>query len=72
LVDGLLTRARANTAQGGADAVETDLRRASDIAKRVGANRQRRAALTELGDLMASKGRHEEAVVLFREVVQLN
>lgn len=71
LVDGLLTRARANSARGGAEAAETDLRRGAEIAKSVGANRQRRAALTELGDLLASKGKHEEAVVLYREVVQL-
>lgn len=71
LVDGLLSRARATAAQGDQDAAAADLRRAAEAATRVGANRQRRAALTELGELLASRGQHEEAVKLYREVVRL-
>lgn len=72
LVDGLISRSRAATAQGHLDSAAADLRRAAETAKRVGANRQRRTALTELGDLLASQGQHEEAVRLYREVVQLS
>lgn len=71
LVDGLLSRGRASAAQGDLTAAAADLRRAADAAERVGANRQQRAALTELGELLASQGRHEEAVALYRQVVEL-
>lgn len=71
LIDGLLTRARARTgADDHAEATE-DYRRAADLAAAAGSRRQRRIALTELGELLASQGRHEEAFALYREIVQL-
>jgi tetratricopeptide (TPR) repeat protein len=72
LVDGLISRSRAAAAQGELDSAVADLRRAATITERHGATRQRRTALTELGDLLARQGQHEEAVTLYREVVQLS
>lgn len=71
LVDGLISRGRAAGAQGDAESAAADLRRAAETSGSIGANRQRRTALTELGELLAKLGRHEEAVALYREVVAL-
>lgn len=71
LIDGLITRGRAMTgADRRAEAAE-DYRRAEDLAAAAGSRRQRRTALTELGELLASEGRHEEAFAAYREVVRL-
>lgn len=70
LVDGLLTRARAAQAGGDPTLAEADFRRAAELASRVAARRQRRSALTELGDMLASQGKHQEALSLYRELVQ--
>lgn len=71
LIDGLITRARARTGAGQLDEAMEDYRRAADLAAAAGSRRQRRAALTELGEVLATQGRHEEAFALYREVVQL-
>lgn len=71
LIDGLITRARAQTAADQLGEATDDYRRAADLAAAAGSRRQRRAALTELGEVLASQGRHEEAFALYREVVQL-
>jgi transcriptional regulator with XRE-family HTH domain len=72
VIDGLITRARARTAADQRAEATEDYRRAADLAAAAGSRRQRRAALTELGDLLASQGHHEEAFALYREVVQFN
>lgn len=71
LIDGLITRARAQTAADQLGDATKDYRRAADLAAAAGSRRQRRAALTELGEVLASQGHHEEAFALYREVVQL-
>lgn len=71
LIDGLLTRARAHTAADQPSEATEDYQQAADLAAEAGSRRQRRAALTELGEALASQGRHEEAFAVYREVVQL-
>jgi len=71
LVDGLLTRARARSHAGSGGHAEEDYRRAADVALDVGSRRQRRDALSELAELLAARGAHEQAFELYRQVVQL-
>ena len=71
LIDGLLTRARAHAGAGHAAEAEADYRQAAELAAAISSQKQQRAALTELGDVLATGGRHQEAYELYREVVQL-
>jgi tetratricopeptide (TPR) repeat protein len=71
-VDGLLTRARASFGARDNGAAIADYQRAAAIAREATSLRQLRAVLAELGDLLASEGRHADAVAAYKEVVSID
>lgn len=71
LVDGLITRARALVGAAQIERAIADYRQAAEHAAAASSRPQQRVALSELGDLLAGQGRHEEAYSLYRELVQL-